>query len=68
MNAQQTSCHEKNIQIGVEGRIIGFRLDQENWRWHSLEVQEEGVFPLITVIDGKRLELYSDGTYAEVER
>ena len=56
------------IQINVEGRMISFRLDQKNRRWHSLEEPQEAAFPLITFVDGKRYELYSDGTFAEVER
>jgi hypothetical protein len=56
------------VQIKVEGRAIQFRLDQAHWRWHSLEEPQEGDFPLITVVDGKRYELYSDGTFAEVEK
>jgi hypothetical protein len=56
------------IQITVEGRNITFRLDWKNWRWHSLETAQEADFPLITVVNGKRYELYSDGTFAEVEK
>jgi hypothetical protein len=56
------------VQIDVEGRNIRFRLDYDHWRWHSLEELEEGDFPLITVVDGKRYELYSDGDFAEVEK
>jgi hypothetical protein len=45
-----------------------FRLDWKLWRWHSLDEPEEAAFPLSTVIDAKRYELYSDGTFAEVEK
>jgi hypothetical protein len=45
-----------------------FRLDWKLWRWHSLDEPQEGAFPLITVADGKRYQLYSDGTFAEVEK
>jgi hypothetical protein len=55
-------------QIDVDGRIIPFRLDPAHQRWHSLVQQQESDFPLVTVLDGKRYELYSDGTYAEVEK
>ena len=55
-------------QIEVDSRIIPFRLDQANWHWHSFEDQKEGDFPLITIVGGKRYELYSDGTFAEVEK
>jgi len=33
-----------------------------------LEEHKESDFPLITVFEGKRYELYSDGTFAEVEK
>lgn len=56
------------IQITVGGRNIMFRLDWKYWRWHSLDAPQEADFPLITVVDGKRYELYSDGTFAEVEK
>ena len=55
------------VQIEVEGRTIPFRLDWKHLRWHSLEEPQEGDFPLITSVGGKRYELYSDGTVAEVE-
>jgi hypothetical protein len=56
------------IQIEIEDYIIPFRLDLEHARWHSLVKQKEGDFPLITEVSGKRTELYSDGTFAEVKR
>jgi hypothetical protein len=45
-----------------------FRLDWKHQRWHSLDEPQEAAFPLITVVDGKRYELYSDGAFAEVEK
>jgi hypothetical protein len=56
------------IQIEAEGRLVSFRLDLKNLRWHSLEDLPEGDFPLITHFNGKRYELYSDGTLDEVEK
>jgi len=56
------------IRITVEGRNIMFRLVWKHRRWHSLDAPQEADFPLITVVDGKRYELYSDGTFAEVEK
>jgi len=55
-------------QIKVEGRNTPFTLDWKERRWQSLEEQKESDFPLIAVVDSKRYELYSDGTFAEVER
>ena len=56
------------VQIDVEGENFAFSLDWPNRRWHSLAEAPEAVFPLITVVNGKRCELYSDGTFAEVEK
>ena len=56
------------IKIQVQGRRISFTLDWEQERWRSLEELKESDFPLITVVDGKRCELYSDETFAEVEK
>jgi len=56
------------VQIDVEGRNIPFRLDWDHWRWHSLVEQQESDFPLMAVVAGKRYELYSDGSFAEVEK
>lgn len=56
------------VQINVGGRAIPFRLDLKNWRWHSLEEPKESDFPLIAVVDGKRYELFSDGTFADAEK
>ncbi len=56
------------VPIDVEGRPVQFRLDWKQSRWHSMEALKEAMFPLITVVDGRRYELYSDGTLAEVEK
>jgi hypothetical protein len=56
------------VHIDVEGRKIPFRLDWEDRRWESLEEQKEGDFPLVAEVNGKRYELYSDETFAEVEK
>ena len=55
------------VQIVVAGRNTRFTLNEETWRRQSPTDQTEGDFPSITVIDGKRYELYSDETFAEVE-
>jgi hypothetical protein len=56
------------VQIEFAGRVIPFRLDWKHSRWHAMEALEEGAFPLVAVVDGRRYELYSDGTFAEVEK
>jgi hypothetical protein len=57
-----------NALIAVRSRVVTFRMDEETRRWSALHEQQEGDFPLIAVREGKRYELYSDGTFAEVER
>lgn len=54
--------------IDVGGEDVPFRLDWQHCRWHSLVELEEGDFPLVTEVADKRYELYSDGTFAEVEK
>jgi hypothetical protein len=57
------------IQVIPVGRwMIPFRLDWDHSRWHSIIALDEGDFPLVTVIEDKRYELYSDGTFAEVKK
>jgi hypothetical protein len=56
------------VQIDVERRVIPVRLDWRHWRWHSLVEQQESDLPQMTVVEGKRYELYSDGSFAEVAR
>ena len=55
------------VEIEVDGRKVPFTLDWEQLRWESPEPQEEANFPLITFVEGKRYELYSDGTFDEEE-
>ena len=56
------------IQIQVNSRSIPFTLVPEKGRWLAKEEQKESDFPLITEVDGNRYELYSDGTFAEVQK
>jgi len=56
------------IEVEAEGRSIPFALDWARWRWRSSEEQKESDFPLVTVVNGARYELYSDETFAEVEK
>jgi hypothetical protein len=60
------------ITIDFEGRNLEFTLDAEDGTWtpvdtEATEALDEGEFPLIGTLDGKRYELYSDGTFDEVE-
>jgi hypothetical protein len=63
--ANGVSKSSTTVQIEVEGRSIPFQLDRANRRWQAAEEQKESDFPLITVVDGERCELFSDGTFAE---
>jgi hypothetical protein len=56
------------VQISVNDRCVPFTLDWNQWRWQCSQDLEEFLFPLITMVDGQRYELYSDFTFAEVER
>jgi hypothetical protein len=42
-------------------------LDFNAMTWSSQQAQPEAEFPVPVHVDGKRYELYSDGTFAEVE-
>jgi hypothetical protein len=60
------------IVISFDDKNYTFDLDNETEQWAAsnpadLDVFDEGDFPLIGTVDGKRYELYSDGTFAEVE-
>ena len=65
MNAKLKDKSNVKVQINVEGHTICFRLDLKNGRWHSLDEPEEAAFPLISVVDGNRYELYSDTTFGD---
>jgi hypothetical protein len=58
------------IEIG--GRSYAFALNDLTHKWAAVSPEaanqlEEGEFPLIGHAGGKRYELYSDSTFAEVE-
>jgi hypothetical protein len=60
----------ERVTIAFTGRVADFDLDLGAKRWHSVEAATplaEGEFPLTASAGGKRYELYSDGTFAEVE-
>lgn len=71
IHAEATVAGKKptlTVEIEIEGRNIPFRLDRQHGQWQTAEEQNESEFPLVTVIDGKRCELYSDKTFAEVDK
>jgi hypothetical protein len=55
------------VQIDVNGHRVPFTLNWDAHQWQSAKRLQEGEFPLVTVVDARRYELYSDGTFAEVE-
>jgi hypothetical protein len=56
-----------NVQIEVGGSVATFAMDEQQGSWFCARKLPQGDFPLIQVVSGKRYELYSDGTFAEVE-
>jgi hypothetical protein len=57
----------ETVSIQIDGEPIRFSLDFNDMRWTAPRELAEGDFPLATDVGGKRYELYSDGTFAEVE-
>jgi hypothetical protein len=59
------------LTVAVAGRSLEFSIDANTRKWTpgdtSANAVEEGEFPLIGYAEGKRYELYSDGSFAEVE-
>lgn len=60
------------VAIGFAGHHIDFNLDHEACSWtpidaHAADLLHESSFPLIAITHGCRYELYSDGTFAEVD-
>jgi hypothetical protein len=59
--------HEQINARSGDGNLAA-NLDFESLRWTSTSEPPEGDFPFVGQLNGKRYELYSDGTFAEVER
>jgi hypothetical protein len=56
------------VSIEIDGTNEPFELDLGHGTWHSdAEGVDEAEYPLVTELDGKRYELYSDGTFSEQE-
>jgi hypothetical protein len=58
--------------ITFDKKNLDFNLDSTTGKWtevdpSSKDLLDEGDFPLVAFTGGKRYELYSDGTFAEVE-
>jgi hypothetical protein len=57
----------QTVKATSGGEDFEIELDLETRNWHATAVPPEGEFPLIVHADDKRFEVYSDGTFAEVE-
>jgi len=55
------------VLIEISDEQIPLQLDFTNQLWSAERIFEEADFPLIARYDAKRYEIYSDGTFAEVE-
>lgn len=63
----------ETVAVAFEGRKLEFNLHHETRKWTPVEAStiallSESEFPLIANASGKRYEIYSDGTFAEVEK
>ncbi|MFY9740208.1 MAG: hypothetical protein WAK11_14330 [Candidatus Cybelea sp.] len=62
----------KTVIVDLQGQRLEFTLDSDTHKWALVDASargllHEGEFPLIAFAGGKRYELYSDGTFGEVE-
>ena len=62
----------KTVIVELQGQRLEFTLDCETHKWAPVDAATpghlpEGEFPLVASVGGKRYELYSDGTFDEVE-
>ncbi len=62
----------ERVSLDFQGEHYAFDLDHEHGHWTELEPQkhqllDESDFPLVATADGKRYEIYSDGSFANVE-
>jgi len=60
------------VVVELQGQRLEFTLDSGTRRWLPDEpatsnALHEGEFPLVALAGGKRYELYSDGSFDEVE-
>jgi hypothetical protein len=60
------------VLVELQGERLECTLDSNTRKWTPVEpatneLLQEGEFPLVAFTDGKRYELYSDGSFDEVE-
>jgi len=54
-------------QVQLDGQEYPIVMDFETSTWKTERSFDEGDFPFIVATQGKRFEIYSDGTFAEEE-
>jgi hypothetical protein len=59
---------EDKIEISIADKTAHFTLHWDSKQWDSSDDITEAEFPLVTHLAGRRYELYSDGTFSEVEK
>jgi hypothetical protein len=57
----------ETVIISVNDAPEPFELNFDDMTWHAGHDVPEGEFPLIAEVNGKRYEVYSDGTFGEEE-
>jgi hypothetical protein len=58
----------ETVTAESEGLAFVVELDFDSGRYHAASEPPEAEFPFIAHANGKRYEIYSDGTFNEVER
>jgi hypothetical protein len=56
-----------NAQVQLDGQEYPIVMDFDKSTWKAERSFGEGDFPFIVETQGKRFEIYSDGTFAEEE-
>jgi hypothetical protein len=56
-----------NAQVQRDGQEYPIVMDFDKSTWDAERSFDEGDFPFIVETQGKRFEIYSDGTFAEEE-
>ena len=59
--------YPQTVEATAGGLAATFTLDWYNRRWTSTVEHEIADYPFIAEVDGKRYELYGDGTFDEEE-
>jgi hypothetical protein len=57
-----------DVQLKTSAGVSMFAMDEARRLWHCEQRIPQADFPLIHHANGRRYELYSDGTFADVER